>query len=518
MMKLLFVSARSATVLLSERGDYDLPSPLCLFLKEGESERALGEENRCVTSLFDLSPETDYILRACGAGCEEELAFRTGAESYTLNVRRFGAQGDGVTDDTSALQAAILCCPDGGRVLVPEGQYLTGPLFLRSHMTLELKKGATLSLLTDRDRYPILPGVTLSSAGKEDYLIDFWEGNPLDCFASALNGIGLEDVRIIGEGVVDGRANESLWWVKPKEKYRAYRGHLFFLKDCRDITVQGITFRNSPGWNLHPIFSQELSFLNIRVEAPAVSPNTDGFDPEGCAHVRVFGAVFSVGDDCIAIKSGKIYIGQKYHTPCEDIEIAWCAMLDGHGGVTIGSEAAGGAKNIRVHHCWMRGNDRGFRVKTRRGRGKYSVTDEIHFEDIRMQGVKAPLVVNCLYFCDPDGHSAYVQSREKQQVDDTTPTVGRLYFERVRASECCACVGYILGLPERPVQEVLIRDCEFDFLPDAPAMIPALAEGVPACHNRGVIAQFIDSLKMENVTISGINGPRVAEPEQASDQ
>ena len=514
-MKLLFVSARSATVLLRPDGDYEMPAPAELTLEpEGGSALPLGRETRSVTSLFGLLPDRAYTLRmtpGTSDGPMETLCFRTEAETCTLDVRRFGAKGDGATDDTSALQAAILCCPDGGRVWIPEGNYVTAPLFLRSHITLELAKGAVLSLTLDRSRFPILPGVSFPTGEGEETLLGTWEGNPLDNFASALTGIGVEDVRIIGEGVIDGRGQEAGWWKEPKLKHGAFRGHLLFLRSCRGVTVQGLTFRNSPAWNLHPAFSEDLSFLNIRVEAPADSPNTDGFDPQSCRRVRLFGAVFSVGDDCIAIKSGKIYMGRKYGAPCEDLEIAWCAMLDGHGGVTVGSEIAGGVKNVRVHHCVMRGNDRGLRIKTRRGRGRASVLDDIRFQDVRMEGVKAPLVVNCLYFCDPDGHSAWVQSREPQPVDDTTPTVGSILFERVEAKNCAACAGYILGLPERPVESVTLRDCRFTFRPDAAPMVPAMADGVPAVHNRGIVARFIRDLTLDNVRIEGIDGPEIAE-------
>ncbi len=493
-------------MLLNGAGDYFLPSPVRLRLNGAD----LGEEKRSVISLFDLLPETDYSLVMSGDGADPvTLSFRTDAESFSLDVRRFGAVGDGEKDDTSALQAAILSCPPGGRVFVPAGRYVTAPLFLKSHITLELQKGAVLAMATDRSRYPVLPGVTYPTGAGSDLLLGSWEGNPLDTFASALTGIGVEDVRIIGEGVVDGRAQESDWWAEPKLRVGAFRGHLLFLRDCRGVAVQGLTFRNSPSWNIHPMFSRDLSFLNITVEAPADSPNTDGFDPESCDGVRLFGAVFSVGDDCIAIKSGKIWAGRELRVPCQHVEIAWCAMLDGHGGVTVGSELAGGVRHVRVHHCWMRGNDRGLRIKTRRGRGQFAVADDIRFEDVRMEGVRMPMVVNCLYFCDPDGHSPWVQSREPQPVDETTPTVGSIVFERVRASACEACAGYILGLPERPVESVTVKDCSFSFIPDAPPRVPAMADGVPKIHNQGIVARFIRELKVENVKMEGISGEAV---------
>ena len=502
-MKSLFVSSRSCTILLDEQGDYYAKLPRRIWLN-GEF---LREENRSVFSIYGLWPDTEYTLEAWqGEKKESEITFRTAKEFCTLNVKRFGAKGDGEKDDTNALQAAILSCPPGGRVLIPEGNYKTGPLFLKSHITVEFKPGARLALKTEREEFPVLPGMIRTTDEEGEYLLGSWEGNPLDAFAAAITGIDVEDVRIIGEGIVDGCGPQGDWWVNPKIRRIAYRPRLFYLKNCKDITVQGVTFRNSPAWNLHPTFSENLSFLNVRIEAPSNSPNTDGFDPESCKHIRMLGTVFSVGDDCIALKAGKIYMGMKYHTPCEDIEIAWCCMLDGHGGVTVGSEMAGGVKNVRVHHCFMRGNDRGLRIKTRRGRGKYAVIDDICFSDVRMEGVKTPLVVNAMYFCDPDGRTDYVQSREKQPVDDTTPTIGSIRFERVSAKGCEACVGYILGLPERPVKEILIKDSAFTFNPDGKAMTPAMARDVPECKGQGLIARFVDKITLSNVRMEGLQG------------
>ena len=507
-MKVLFLSSRSASVLLDPSGDYRLRAPLSVSL----NGQPLPVQQRSVCSLYHLKPDTDYLLSAWRDGEEaEQIAFRTLKESVSLDVRRFGAVGDGIHDDTAALQAAILSCPRDGRVRVPAGTYLTGPLFLKSHMTLELQYNAVLALHTDRSRFPILPGTTFTEDG--EFLLGSWEGNPLDCFASALTGLEVEDVRIIGEGVIDGQAQKGDWWVQPKERRGAYRGRLLYLRGCSNVAVQGITFRNSPAWNLHPTFSENLLFCDIAVEAPANSPNTDGFDPESCSHVRVYGARFSVGDDCIAIKSGKIYMGSHYKTPCQDLEIAWSAMLDGHGGVTIGSEMAGGVQDVHVHHCWMRGNDRGLRVKTRRGRGEQGVIDRICFSDVRMEGVKTPLVINSMYFCDPDGHSDFVQSRDPHPVDSTTPAIGEIVYERVLATDCQTCVAYLLGLPEQPIRKVSLLDCQFSFSPDAQPSVPAMAEGVPAISRQGIIAHFVSLLRQEQVEIIGLDPSAAVHPD-----
>ena len=505
-MKILCVTSRSCSVLLDPEGLYEAREKRELFLN---GER-LGEEYRSVSSLFDLEPDTDYILESVTKkGERDRAAFRTKRETCLLNVRDFGAKGDGKTEDTAMLQAAIQCCPDGGRVLIPAGDYVTGPLFLKSRMTLEVADGATLMLLTDRKRFPVLPGHVPADNPDGEILLGLFEGCATDGFAGALNGIGVTETAVIGEGVIDGRAQECDWWINPKVIRTASRGNLLYTQRCKGMLIQGLTFMNSPSWNLHPAYSEDLDFIDIRVKAPWDSPNTDGFDPESCRNVRLLGTEISVGDDCIAIKSGKIDLGRKYKRPCENLEIGWCALLDGHGGVTVGSEMAGGVKHVQAHHCYLKGNDRALRIKTRRGRGKYGVIDDIIFRDMRMDGVKMPLVVNSFYFCDADGKSERVQSREKAPVDETTPEIGRVCFERVEADGCKACAVYAMGLPEKPMAHLELRDSSFRFDPSAEPLVPAMALGVEECRRRGVIARFLEKLTLHNVRMDGVEGEKL---------
>ncbi len=503
-MKTLCITSRSCSVLLDPEGLYQAREKRMLTLN-GEP---LDEEYRSVTSLFDLEPDTEYTLESrTESGGAETLTFRTKGELCTLDVRDFGAKGDGTADDTAMLQAAILSCPAGGRVLVPAGDYVTGPLFLKSRITLEIAAGATLLLETDRNRFPILPETVPADNPDGEVLMGLWEGNSEDGFASALTAIDVTDTAVIGEGVIDGRGGEGDWWIRPKEKRIARRGHLLYTQRCKGITVQGLTFVNSPSWNLHPAFSEDLDFIDVQIRAPWDSPNTDGFDPESCRNVRLLGTEISVGDDCIALKSGKLRLGKKYKRPCENVEIAWCAMLDGHGGVTLGSEMAGGIRNVRVHHCYMRGNDRGLRIKTRRGRGRDGVIDDILFEKVRMDGVKMPLIVNSMYFCDPDGHSEWVQTREKQPVDETTPRIGEIRFEQVEATGCKACAAYVLGLPEQPAEHIALKDCSFTFDPEAEAYVPVMAEQVEPCRKRGMILKNVGKVTLDRVRHEGTEGP-----------
>ena len=500
--KVLFVSSRSVTVEIADGGLYQTVKPYRLLLNGQDA----GTAETVVTSLYGLWPDTEYTLSVLDGENEvASIAFRTAEESYTLNVRSFGAKGDGAADDTAAIQAAINCCPEKGRVLIPAGEYLVKPLFLRSHLRLEIARGATLRLVMDRTQLPILPGMIQSTDEKDDLNLGSWEGNPLDMYAAMITGVNAEDVVIYGQGVLDGQGDKADWWVNPKVRRGAWRPRMFFINHCKDVTVQGISFRNSPSWNLQPYFSQNLQFLNISVNAPANSPNTDGFDPESCKGILLAGAHFSLGDDCIAIKAGKLYMGARYQTPCEDIEISHCLMENGHGGMTVGSEMAGGVKNVWLHDCVMRHTDRGLRVKTRRGRGKDGVIDGIVFDHVLMDQVGTPFVVNCMYYCDPDGKSEYVQSREKQIVDERTPRIGTVAFRHVQATGV-SCAGYFLGLPEKPIERVEMEHVTIQCAADAKPMVPAMASGVEECARLGVVALNVDEVIMKDVTITGMEG------------
>ena len=501
-VKKLFVSSRSVTLEVPDGGLYHTRKAYRVLVNGA----AYGTADTVVHSIYGLWPDTEYEVQFLDADeVVGAITFRTEKESYTLDVRRFGAVGDGMHDDTAAIQAAINCCPEKGRVLIPAGSYAVLPIFLKSHITVEIQKGATLLLDTDRAKFPILPGMTLSTDEIDDYNLGSWEGNPLDTFASFITGVNVTDVALIGEGVLDGQADKADWWFHHRVKRGAWRPRMLFLNHCQGVTVQGLTFRNSPCWNLHPYFSQDLKFLNISVTAPADSPNTDGFDPESCEHILLAGAHFSLGDDCIAIKSGKLYMGQRYKTPCSDLEISHCLMENGHGGMTCGSEMAGGVNKVYLHDCLMRNTDRGLRIKTRRGRGQQGVIDDIVFENVVMERVGTPYVVNALYYCDPDGKTAYVQSREKQPVDERTPRIGRIAFRDVTATDV-TCAGYFLGLPERPIECVEMEDVSITCAADAEPMNPAMACGVEKVSRKGIVAINVDKVVMKNVTIAGQDG------------
>ena len=462
-----------------------------------------------VYSVYHLTPDTLYQVKVVQDGKEYIQSVNTDYEYVCLNVKKFGAKGDGVSNDTNFIQACINACPDNGRVYIPKGDYYTGPLFLRSNTTIELAKGARLVGDTNRLNYPILPGVTYTSDEKDEYNLGSWEGNPLDCFASIITGINVENVKIIGEGIIDGNAQNGDWWVNVKKRNIAWRPRGFFVNHCNNVALQGVTVTNTPSWNLHPYFSNNLKFIDLKLVNPKNSPNTDGCDPESCDNVDIIGVYFSVGDDCIAIKAGKIYMGRKHKKPSSNFNIRNCSMNFGHGAIVLGSEMSGGIKNINVTRCLFNQTDRGLRIKTRRGRGKDAVIDGILFENIKMTDVLTPLVVNMFYYCDPDGHTEYVYSKEKLPVDDRTPYLGSFKFKDIDCSNVNVAAGTFYGLPEQPIKSIELENVKFAYAKEKVSGIPAMMEFLKPMSGKGLIFSYVDTVNLNNVTFEGLESEEV---------
>lgn len=506
-VKVIFKTARCVTVEIEDGSIYEADRVRRIFV----NGTLYGETRKVITSVYGLKPDSVYEIAVECGNERAAVAVRTDYEFVTLNVRDFGAKGDGTQDDTRFIQAAIMCCPEHGRVLVPEGVYRVSSLFLKDDLRLELAKGAVLSAFTDRTMFPVLKGLTDSYDEKEEYNLGTWEGNPLDMFSAIITGINVRNVVLYGEGMIEGNAGyeEDNWWYDAKVKRGAFRPRMIFLNHCEYVVIQGIRVQNSPSWNIHPYFSNHLRFLDLKVLNPKDSPNTDGLDPESCRDVEIAGVYFSLGDDCIALKSGKIYMGSKYRVPSEDIVIRQCCMRDGHGSITIGSEMAGGVKNVTVKDCLFLHTDRGLRIKTRRGRGEAAVIDGIVFEHIRMDHVMTPFVINCFYFCDPDGHTEYVETKEALPVDERTPYVKSLAFRDIEASNCHVAAAYLYGLPEQKIDRVEMEHIHVTYAEDAVEEVPAMMDGIEPVKRMGVYANNIRTLVLKDVRIEGQLGDAV---------
>ena len=511
-LKVIYKNARCVVLELAGGGCYETETAWTIYLNDQEAVRT----SHVITSLYDLKPDTQYKVEAVNERGDSLMTyFSTDYEYVTLNVRDFGARGNGQDDDTLFIQAAIMACPKHSRVLIPEGTYRITTLFLKDDVSVELGKGAVLSAITDRSKFPVYPGMIQSYDEKDEYNLGTWEGNPLPMFTGIITGVNVNRAVLYGQGIIDGNAGfgEDNWWYQAKVMRGAFRPRMIFLKGCSQIVVQGITVRNSPSWNIHPYFSDDLRFLDLKVLNPKDSPNTDGLDPESCRRVEIIGVYFSLGDDCIAVKSGKIYMGSTYKRPCEDIVIRQCCMRDGHGSITIGSEMAGGVKNLTVRDCRFLHTDRGLRIKTRRGRGKDAIIEGILFEQIQMDHVLTPFVINCFYFCDPDGHSEYVRSKEAGPVDDRLPQIRTLTFRNIKATNCHVAAAYFYGLPEQKIEQVEMEHVRITYAKEPKEGQPAMMEGCDehTCLS-GIYANNIKKLVLRDVEILGQRGePVVAE-------
>lgn len=342
-----------------------------------------------------------------------------------FNIKDFGAVGDGIFKNTEAFRQAIEECAanGGGRVIVPAGLWLTGPIQLKSNVNLHLLPGSHIQFTADFDDYPLIESN--------------WEGlNQYRCM-SPISGFDLENIAITGSGVIDGAGdawryvkkfkmtenqwkaliksggvlNEkgTEWWpsqeayegsikvpemLKNKhlytkedfEKYKDFhRPVLLNLVRCKNILLDGPTFQNSPAWNIHPLLCENLIVVNINVRNPWYSQNGDGIDVESCKNVLIYNCKFDVGDDALCMKAGRDKEGRDRGIPTENVVIRDCIVYHGHGGFTIGSEMSGGVRNIKISNCNFIGTDIGLRFKSTRGRG--GIVENIWIEDIYMKDI-----------------------------------------------------------------------------------------------------------------------------------
>jgi polygalacturonase len=357
--------------------------------------------------------------------------------SAVCDPRAHGAKGDGVTKDNVAIQAAIDACEErgGGTVRLVAGTYLSAPIMLKSNITLQLDKGATLLGSADHADYPPLTMFHLPD---------------LQPLVSASNA---SHISITGEGVIDG-AGES-WWKEARTIRNAGvlgSGHprpkLIIFDHCKHVRVEGVTIQNSPMWQLVPYYSDNVIIRNVRILAPPNSPNTDAIDPFSSSHVVIDHVYADVGDDNVAIKSGAIN-SPGPDDPSRDITITDCTFLHGHG-LSIGSEIAGGVQNIRAERIHFEGTDNGIRIKSNRDRG--NDVGHLFFRDIEMKGVKNALVISEYYpkILPPATETA-------QPVTRLTPHFHDIVLENVTATGS-ASAGAIVGLPEAPVLGVVLRN------------------------------------------------------------
>ena len=492
-MKVLAITSRTITLELENDLPYYAQKKFDVFL----NSKFLYKEERNVFTIFDLEPNTLYVIDVL----DEKLKIKTNPESMLLNVKDFNALGDGVSDDTVKIQAAIACAKPDACIYFPEGIYLVSALFLKSDLTIYLSKNAKLIAKYNRNDIPVLPG------GYNDYDYGSWEGSITSTFSSIITAIDCKNLIIAGLGEIDSQAYLGDWYNNHHDKRIAWRGFGMYFKDCENVTVIGTYIHDTPAWNIHPFFSKHLKFLNMRIENPTDKSTTDGIDPDCCDDVLIAGCYFKVGDDCIALKSGTFELAKKFNRPTTNITIRNNLMTEGHGGVVFGSESSSGISNVIIEKCLFQNTDRGFRIKTRRGRGRVGTIDNVSFSNIYMENVLTPFVINMFYNMGPaGGHEEYVWTEEKLPITEKTPYVGAFSFENITCLGCSYAAGVFLGLPEEPIKGIGFKNVKFSFNGDAEAGYPVMIEKKFKALKRGLVCYNVDKVELEEVSFEGIIG------------
>lgn len=391
------------------------------------------------------------------------LTATAGAQSY-FNVLKYGAKNDSSRIATKAIEQAIAAAvkAGGGTVYFPAGKYLTGPIHLKSNITIFIDAGAELHFSDNFDDYlPMVPSR--------------WEGTDVTNFSPFFYAYKAENIAIRGRGLINGHGKK--WWdfsegydeKKPRSKWQlefdrlnkdilrpdlkgwVERGFLRppFIQPmyCKNVLIEGITIINSPFWTVNPQFCENVTITGVTIENPP-SPNTDGINPESCNNVHISNCHISVGDDCITIKSGKDRAGRKMATPAENYTITNCTMLSGHGGVVIGSEMSGGVKKIVISNCVFDGTDRGIRIKTARGRG--GVVEDIRVSNIIMKNIRDQAIVLDMQYA----------RTQPEPVSERTPQFRNIHFSNITAQTKQAI--FLNGLTEMPIEDITFNDIQIE--------------------------------------------------------
>ena len=416
-----------------------------------------------------------------------------------VELTQFGAVGDGKTLCTEAFARAIdeLEARGGGHLVVPAGIWFTGPIVLKSNIDLHLEKGAVILFSSDVDLYPLVETV--------------FEGLDTRRCQSPISARNAENIAITGHGVFDGsgdswrpvkkgKMTSSQWktlvasgGVVEDDIWYPTEGSLKGAKACKEfnnpvgietdeewdeirpwlrpvllnivksknVLLEGVTFKNSPSWCLHPLSCEHITINNVKVFNPWYSQNGDALDLESCNNALIINNVFDAGDDAICIKSGKDEDGRKRGEPCQNVIVKNNVVLHGHGGFVVGSEMSGGVKNIYVADCTFLGTDVGLRFKSTRGRG--GVVENIYIDRINMIDIPHEALLFDLFY---GGKGAGEETEEElagrmkaaiPPVTEETPAFRDIHISNITASNIGRAM-FFNGLPEMPIRNVNIKD------------------------------------------------------------
>lgn len=420
---------------------------------------------------------------------------------YSVNITDFGAVADGKTLNTEAINNAIkdVNSKGGGKVVIPAGLWLTGPIELKSNVNLYTEQNSLILFTDDFNAYPILE--------------TSFEGLETRRCQSPISAWNAENIAITGYGVFDGSGDSwrpvkkgkmtaSQWksllasgGVVENDVWYPTAGSLKGAKACKEfnnpegietdeewneirpwlrpvllnivkskkVLLEGVTFKNSPSWCLHPLSCEHITIKDVKVFNPWYSQNGDALDLESCNYALIINNVFDAGDDAICIKSGKDEDGRKRGEPCQNVIVKNNVVLHGHGGFVVGSEMSGGVKNIYVSDCTFLGTDVGLRFKSTRGRG--GVVENIHIHNINMIDIPHEALLFDLFY---GGKGAGEETEEEliarmktaiPPVTEETPAFRDIYISGITANGVERAM-FFNGLPEMPIRNIDIKDVQ----------------------------------------------------------
>ena len=401
---------------------------------------------------------------------------------YQVDIRDFGAKADGETLNTEAINNAIKAVSEkgGGKVVIPEGLWLTGPVVLQNNVNLHVEKNALVLFSGDADLYPLVR--------------TSFEGLDMLRCQSPVSAMNAENIAITGHGVLDGSGDSwrpvkrnkmtdgqwksllksggvvdesgKVWYPNEgalkasiltgsKEKReisdsewegmkRWLRPVLLSIVKSKRVLLEGVTFRNSPSWCLHPLSCEDLTLNGVN------SQNGDALDVESCKNVVVTNSLFDAGDDAICIKSGKDADGRRRGEPCENVLVKNNTVLHGHGGFVVGSEMSGGVRNVYVADCTFIGTDVGLRFKSTRGRG--GVVENVYVDNINMINIPGDALIADLYYAVKDAPGAPVPA-----VTEETPSFKNIHISNISCKGAGRAM-FLNGLPEMPIENFSVRN------------------------------------------------------------
>ena len=446
----------------------------------------------------------------------------------TVSLSEFGGSGDGQTLNTAAFNKAFAALAEkgGGKLIIPPGIWLTGPVKLRSNINLHLERGALIQFSRDYTLYPLT-------------VIDLKGEKEIDSI-SPISGENLENVAITGEGIIDGggdawrplkkdKLGDGDWkarvksggvvdekgstWYPSREvmtggkivealrkqnslklddyepAHQFLRPKMLRLIGCKKVLLEGVTFQNPPNWTLNPVLCEDVSILNVQVRNSPVAQNSDALDLESCRRAVIRDCTFDVGDDGICLKSGKDAAGRRIGVPTEDVLIEGCTVYHAHGGFTIGSEMSGGVRNVVMTNCTFIGTDIGLRFKSTRGRG--GVVEKIFISNVRMEDIPGDAINFNLYYGgkSPLDETAGNAETNFPPVTEATPQFRDIHIENVICRGAQSAI-VLQGLPEMPIRDIFLKN-------------------VSITSQKGVFVTDADGIHFENVRVENKSGPQL---------